>query len=134
MLLSPLISRSARHPAANIVLVEGELHPATSEQRLLIAPYHLHCHDEEIFYVLAGRIGFEVGEDHYVAGPGDAVLVPPGAIHTWWNMEPEPARYLIAMPTRVDDLITAIHRHHYDEAEIKALFAAHDSIYIGWSR
>ena len=134
MLVSPLISRSARHPAPNIVLVEGELDPAIPGKRLLIAPYHIHRHDEEIFYVLAGRIGFEVGDEEYVAEPGDAVLVPAGAVHTWWNVDPAPARYLIAMSTKMDDLIIAIHQRFYDEDDIRALFAAYDSLYIGWSR
>ena len=134
MLVSPLMSQSARHPDADIVLVEGELEPAEPGQRLLVAPYHIHHNDNEVFYVLSGRIGFEVGDEEYIAGPGDAVMVPPGAIHNWWNIDPEPARYLIAMSKKMDDLIIAIHERHYNEDEMKALFDAHDSTYIGWSR
>lgn len=134
MLLSPLASQSARHPDADIVLVEGSLDPATPGERLLVAPYHIHRLDEEIFYVLSGTIGFEVGDEEFIAVAGDAVMVPPGAIHTWWNVDAEPARYLIAMSTKMDDLIIAIHQRHYGPDELPALFEKYDSTYIGWER
>lgn len=134
MHVSPLLHDSVRHPDADIVLTEGELDPATPGERLLVAPWHIHRSDEEIFYVLSGRIGFNVGDDEFIAVAGDAVLVPPGAIHNWWNADPEPARYLIAMSKKMDDLINKIHEHYRDEDEMKALFEEHDTTYIGWSR
>lgn len=134
MHVSPLLHDSVRHPDADIVLTEGELDPATPGERLLVAPWHIHRSDEEIFYVLSGRIGFNVADDEFIAVAGDAVLVPPGAIHNWWNADPEPARYLIAMSKKMDDLINKIHEHYRDEDEMKALFEEHDTTYIGWSR
>lgn len=134
MLLSPLASRSARHPDANIVMVEGLLEPAEPGERLLVAPYHIHRLDEEIFYILSGHIGFEVGDDTFTAGIGDAVMVPPGAVHTWWNAADTLARYLIVMPKKLDDLINSIHARHYKPEEMIALYDAHDTTYIGWTR
>lgn len=134
MLISPLASQSARHPDADIVLVEGALEPAEPGDRMLVAPYHIHRLDEEIFYVLSGHIGFEVGSDTFNAGPGDAVIVPRGAIHTWWNDAPAPARYLLVMPKKLDDLIIAVHARSYEPDEMKALYDAYDTTYIGWSR
>lgn len=134
MHISPLRHDAARHPAGSIVLTEGELDPGKPGERLLVAPWHIHRNDEEIFYVLSGRVGFNVDDEEFIAAAGDAVLVPPGAIHNWWNADPEPARYLIAMSTRMDDLINAIHAHHRDEEEMKALFEEYDTTYIGWTR
>lgn len=84
--------------------------------------------------MLTGRIGFEIGDVEFVAMAGDAVLVPPGTIHNWWNADSSPTRYLIAMSKQMDDLINAIHERQYDEPALKELFAKYDSTYIGWSR
>lgn len=131
---SPLFNGSLRHPEANIVLVEGEIEGATGDERLLIAPYHIHHSDEELFYVLTGQIGFIVGDNEFIAAAGDAVLVPPGTIHTWWAASAEPARYLIAMPKRMDDLIIAIHSNAASYENMEAVFADYDSTFIGWTR
>ena len=72
--------------------------------------------------------------DTFIASEGDAVLVPPGAIHTWWNADPAPARYLIAMPRVLDNLIVALHARSYEPDELMALFEAHNTTYIGWTR
>lgn len=134
MHVSPLFNGSARHPDADIVLVEGEIDGASGDERLLIAPYHIHNSDEELFYVLSGQIGFIVGDDEFIASAGDAVLVPPGAVHTWWAASEEPARYLIAMPQRMDDLVLAIHRDADSYENMESLFADYDSTFIGWTR
>lgn len=134
MLVSPLSNGSLRHPKADIVLVEGEIEGSTGNERLLIAPYHMHHSDEEIFYILSGRIGFIVSDDEFIASAGDAVLVTPGSVHTWWAASEEPARYLIAMPQRMDDLILAIHNDSASYDNMEALFADYDSTFIGWSR
>lgn len=134
MHVSPLFNGSVRHPESDIVLVEGEIEGSTGEERLLIAPYHIHHNDEEIFYVLSGQIGFVVGDDEFIASAGDAVLVPPGAVHTWWAASEEPARYLIAMSPRMDDLILAIHSDSASYENMETLFADYDSTFIGWTR
>lgn len=134
MLVSPLLNGSIRHPDSNIVLVEGEIDGRTGEERLLIAPYHVHHSDEEIFYVLSGTIGFEIDESRYIASAGDAVLVPAGAVHTWWVDSDSPARYLIAMPQRLDDLVNALHDGSYAPSDFAQAFADHDSTLIGWTR
>lgn len=134
MLISPLRNCSLRHPDAQFVLVEGEIEGHTGEDRMLIAPYHIHHTEEEIFYVLSGQIGFVVGNDEFIASAGDAVLVPPGTIHTWWAAAESPARYLIAMPKRLDDLITALHDRSYAPEDMAKAFSDHDSTLIGWTR
>lgn len=134
MHVSPLLNGSTRHPEAGFVLVEGTIDGHAGEDRLLIAPYHIHHHDEEIFYVLSGKIGFIVGDDELIASAGDAVLVPPGTVHTWWAASEEPAGYLIAMSKRMDDLINAIHAGPFSPDEMAQIFTDHDSTLIGWTR
>lgn len=135
MLFTPLKDHTATLPIADLVLTEGEVPGASSpDERLLIAPYHMHHDDDECFYVLSGRIAFEIEDQILFATSGDAVLVPRGAIHTWWNPDPSPARYLIAMPKRVNDLIIALHSVASSEAEIQEIFRHHNASWIGWTR
>jgi uncharacterized cupin superfamily protein len=101
---------------------------------MLVAPYHIHRLDDEIFYILSGQAGFEVGNDTYSAGPGDAVTVPQGAIHTWWNDALVAARYLLVMPKELDDIIAAIHARYYEPDELSALYGGYDTTYIGCTR
>ena len=56
----------------------------------------LHRHDfDEAFYVLEGELTFQRGEEVGVAGPGELVFAPRGAVHTLANRSSEPARYLL---------------------------------------
>lgn len=134
MFVSPLMGSAIRDDAADIVLVEGEIDGATGDDRMLIAPFHIHHSDEEIFYVLSGRIGFIVGDEEFIASAGDAVLVPPGSVHSWWNESEMPARYLIVMSKRLDDLINALHAAPRSPEEMQQIFTAHDSTLLGWTR
>lgn len=134
MLVSPLMNGSIRHPDADIVLAEGEIEGHTGPDRLLIAPYHIHHKDEELFYVLSGRIGFIVDDEELLAAAGDAVLVPPGSVHTWWAASESPSRYLIAMSRQMDDLIISLHDGSYAPENIAQAFTDHDSTFIGWTR
>jgi quercetin dioxygenase-like cupin family protein len=53
---------------------------------------HVHPEQEERFEVLAGTMEFRLGLKKVVAGPGDVVVVPPGAVHRFANAGDEPAR------------------------------------------
>jgi len=93
-----------------------------------IAPLHLHLHDDEAWYVLEGMLGFRIGDEVVEAEAGQAVIVPAGTPHTYWNPKPETARYLIVMTAKVSSLIDAIHAAATrDEAAMKELFARFDS-------
>jgi mannose-6-phosphate isomerase-like protein (cupin superfamily) len=56
-------------------LAEATLAPAAGTRR------HYHARTEEIYVVLAGAGRMEVDGDVREVGPGDAVLIPPGAWH-----------------------------------------------------
>ena len=59
-------------------------------------PLHLHYAQEEYFYVMEGRVLFQVGEQRVELQPGDSVLGPRAVPHTFLPLGEPPARMLIA--------------------------------------
>ncbi|PWW08563.1 hypothetical protein DFQ01_101286, partial [Paenibacillus cellulosilyticus] len=96
---------------AQLAIAEWEA-PGTppGEEPLWIAPLHLHHHDDEAWYVLHGTLSVRVGDEVVTAKQGEAVIVPHGTPHTFWNPSAETTRYLIIMQGQVHPLIEAIHR------------------------
>jgi mannose-6-phosphate isomerase-like protein (cupin superfamily) len=43
---------------------------------------HYHPRSEEIYYLLAGRGRMTIDAETVEVGPGDAIAIPPGAVHT----------------------------------------------------
>lgn len=48
---------------------------------------HLHVHpvQRETFEVVSGRLGMQIGDETCILDAGDAVEVPPGVPHRFWN-------------------------------------------------
>jgi quercetin dioxygenase-like cupin family protein len=67
-------------------------HPMSA--RALAAPLHRHAREDEYSYVLEGRLGALLGDEVFIACPGDLVFKPRGQWHTFWNAGDEPARIL----------------------------------------
>ena len=59
-----------------------------------VAAAHIHPYQEERFAVLAGSVGFRLGREKRVAGPGDRLIVPAGTPHRFWNAGEEEARFV----------------------------------------
>jgi quercetin dioxygenase-like cupin family protein len=56
----------------------------------------LHHHDfDESFYVMAGELTFQLGDELVTAGPGQLVFAPRGVPHTYANLSGAAARQLI---------------------------------------
>jgi quercetin dioxygenase-like cupin family protein len=49
------------------------------------APEHVHPEMEERYQVVAGTASFRIDGVEQTAGPGEVVVVPPGAPHLAWN-------------------------------------------------
>ncbi len=62
--------------------------------RALAAPLHRHNNEDEYSFVIEGRMGALLGDEHLEAGPGDFVHKPRGQWHTFWNAGDEPCRIL----------------------------------------
>jgi mannose-6-phosphate isomerase-like protein (cupin superfamily) len=59
------------------------------------SPEGLHVHAvDQVFYVLAGSMGIEVGGSEQVVHPGGIVVFPAGAPHRNWNAGSEPTVHL----------------------------------------
>lgn len=71
------------------------------EQRLTAAgnpPLHVHGAEDEAFYVLEGRVTFEVGERRLEASPGDFVFAPRRVPHRFAVDSPEARLLVMVVP------------------------------------
>jgi quercetin dioxygenase-like cupin family protein len=59
-----------------------------------VAAAHVHPHQEERFQVLRGTVGFRVGGEEIVAGPGQRLTVPAGTAHKFWNAGEDEAHFV----------------------------------------
>jgi mannose-6-phosphate isomerase-like protein (cupin superfamily) len=62
-------------PAENQSLAEATLAPGQQTQR------HYHAGSEELYYLVSGEGVMEIDGERSPVGPGDAILIPPGAWH-----------------------------------------------------
>lgn len=57
-------------------------------------PPHTHRYTTDTFYVLEGTLHMTVGDSEIDASAGSYILVPPGVVHTFANINGEPVRFL----------------------------------------
>jgi mannose-6-phosphate isomerase-like protein (cupin superfamily) len=60
-------------------LAEARLAPGAAT-----TPHH-HAVTEEIYYILSGTASMTIDGESRPVGPGDAIAIPPGALHTILN-------------------------------------------------
>ena len=63
---------------------------------------HRHHTQEELYFVISGKLQFKFGDEIIELGKHEAVRVPPGTVRGVWNDEPEDAELIIAS-IRIDD-------------------------------
>jgi mannose-6-phosphate isomerase-like protein (cupin superfamily) len=63
---------------------------------------HRHKTQEEIYFLVSGRLQVKVGDDVHDIGPGTAVRVPPETVRSLWNDEPEDA-HVVIISIKIDD-------------------------------
>lgn len=56
---------------------------------------HFHETTEEVYYVLEGDGEMTVGDETSPVGPGDAIYIPVGSVHTLRNVGPTPMRIVL---------------------------------------
>ena len=69
-------------------LAEARLLPGASTRP------HYHAATEEIYYVLSGQGRMRIGNEERLVGPGDAIAIPPGSVHTISNVGSETLKFL----------------------------------------
>jgi mannose-6-phosphate isomerase-like protein (cupin superfamily) len=84
--------------------------------RGLASPMHLHTQEDEYSFILAGRWGFQLGDEVVYGEPGDLVYKPRNVWHSFWNAGDEPARLL--------EVISPSGFEHYF-VELSEMLAAH---------
>jgi quercetin dioxygenase-like cupin family protein len=62
---------------------------------------HLHPAMEESFTVARGRLGYRLSGREGVAGSGERLHLPHGAVHDWWNAGEEEAQVLVEISPAV---------------------------------
>jgi mannose-6-phosphate isomerase-like protein (cupin superfamily) len=75
----------------------------------MVAPLHVHHADDEAWHVISGALRFRLADREFTAQAGSTVLVPAGVAHTFGNAGPEPSRYILIVPSRLDELISSLH-------------------------
>ncbi len=63
---------------------------------------HRHKTQEEIYFVVSGKLEFKLGDELVEVGPGTALRVAPDVVRSVWNEGPDDAE-LVICSTRVDD-------------------------------
>lgn len=81
--------KTSRETNGEAVVVEGFVKPNG-----VVAATHVHPHQEERFQVLRGTVGFRVGRERVVAGPGQRLTVPAGTAHKFWNAGDDEAHFV----------------------------------------
>jgi mannose-6-phosphate isomerase-like protein (cupin superfamily) len=69
-------------------------------------PMHVHHHEDEVFYVLEGKIAYTIGDRKIEATPGQTIFGPKDVPHGFIGVSVEPVRYLILYaPAGYEDFI-----------------------------
>ena len=124
----PLAGNTLGSPNDSFVIAEWHDAGGPTDPPRLIAPRHVHHHDDEAWYVLEGILRVQSGESEIEARAGSAILVPRGTPHTYWNAGPSRLRYLLIMTPNIFSLIQGIHAlKERTPATLQQLFRKHDS-------
>jgi mannose-6-phosphate isomerase-like protein (cupin superfamily) len=111
-------------PESDFVIVEWT--DSGESQWEWIAPLHVHHADDEAWYVLEGRLRFQIGDEICEAGPLSAVFAPKGTPHAYGNARRgEPSRYLLVTTPKIRALVQALHEP--GAGDYAGIFRAHDS-------
>lgn len=76
--------------STGLLMIENTFHAKGGPAR------HLHYHQDEWFYALAGEFLFEVGDQKLRLKPGDSLLAPQKVPHVWASIGETGGRILIA--------------------------------------
>jgi quercetin dioxygenase-like cupin family protein len=80
-------------------------------------PPHIHCREDEAFYVLEGEFEVHIDDQRLTAGPGSWVTLARGTLHHFKNIGSTPAKLLIlATPAGLDQFFLEAGRAATDPA------------------
>jgi quercetin dioxygenase-like cupin family protein len=73
-------------------------------------PRHVHAHEDECFYVLAGTVVVSCGDDVFEAGPRSFVFLPRGIPHTFHAADDKAEVLFIAVPGGIEHYFSEINK------------------------
>ena len=91
------LSNPALTAAARLAVVEAHLFPGKGHD------FHKHPDQEEVIFLVAGRIEQWIDRDKRVLGPGDAAFIPAGVVHASFNVGDGEAKLLAIFGPCVGD-------------------------------
>ena len=106
MIILPESGRGGR-AVRGTALVIGDWTVGGAERE--VAPLHVHHTDDEAWHVVSGALRFRFADQEVTAPAGATVVVPAGTPHTFGNARSVPSRFIIILPTRLDELISQLH-------------------------
>jgi mannose-6-phosphate isomerase-like protein (cupin superfamily) len=59
--------------------------------------FHLHPHQDEVIYVIEGRIEGWANQNRSVLGPGDVIFAPAGTVHASFNTWQRPVKLFVVL-------------------------------------
>ncbi len=62
-----------------------------------VVPLHVHCEQDELFYILDGELTLDSLAGSMTAGPGAFVHIPRGAVHGFRNVGDRPVSMVVAV-------------------------------------
>jgi quercetin dioxygenase-like cupin family protein len=81
--------KTSRETGGEAVVIECIVQPTG-----FVAATHVHPSQEERFEILRGSVGFRIGRDERIAGPGERLTVPAGTAHRFWNAGDSEAHFV----------------------------------------
>ena len=81
----------------------------TLEAKSLGAPMHKHNNEDEISFVLEGRLSVMQNGNVQTSGPGEFIVKPRGIFHTFWNSGDDRVKFIeIIVPGNFEEYFTEI--------------------------
>lgn len=107
---------------------------ATQEPGLTGPPPHVHRDYDEAWYIIEGRMEFELGDDTHLCPAGSVVIAPRGTAHTFHNPGPDPARMLAILTPQALQLIEELGQLAADgpptPTALRSLLARHETFTV----
>ncbi len=92
------ISRPASTDSKDLVVIEVTLKPGFGHD------FHKHPSQEEVIYVIEGKIEQWLEEAKQELNAGDSIFIPADVVHASFNVSEEPAKLMVTLGPCVGDM------------------------------